>query len=217
MTNNTETAPVEEPAGLWPRYKWLLIGGIALILGLLVGWATIMLIGRPYTYHGTVIQSPDPARNFTLSGADGQEVSLDDFRGQAVLLYFGYTFCPDVCPATMVELGQATKILGDDAQKTQVIMISVDPDRDTPEKLAEYVTHFDPSFIGVTGSEDEVAEVATQFGIFYEKHEGTVATGYLIDHTASVVVIDPEGHLRLVYPFGTPAADIAADLSHLVN
>ncbi len=96
-------------------------------------------------------------------------------------------------------------------------MISIDPDRDSPESLAEYVTHFDPSFIGITGSEDEVAAVATQYGIFYEKHEGTAATGYLIDHTASVVVIDPDGYLRLVYPFGTPANDIAEDIRHLVN
>jgi protein SCO1/2 len=217
LAHSTETAPREEPIGFWPRYKWLLIGGAALVLGLLVGWALINLFGTPYTYHGTLIQSPDRDRNFTLNGAGGEEVSLYDFRGKAVLLYFGYTFCPDVCPATMVELAQANQLLGDDADQAQVIMISVDPDRDTPEKLADYVTHFDPTFLGITGSEDEVAAVATQYGIFYEKHEGTVATGYLIDHTASVVVIDPDGYLRLVYPFGTPAEDIAEDLRHLVN
>jgi protein SCO1/2 len=217
MAQSMETATIEEDSGLWQRYKWLLIGGIALILGLLVGWVIIKLIGPPYTYHGTVIQSPEPARNFTLTGSGGEQVNLRDFRGQAVLLYFGYTFCPDVCPATLVELAQANERLGDDAQKAQVIMISLDPDRDTPEQLEEYVTHFDPSFIGITGSEDEVAQVATQYGIFYEKHEGTIATGYLIDHTASVVVIDPDGHLRLIYPFGTPAEEIAEDIRHLVN
>jgi protein SCO1/2 len=217
LAQGTETAPLEEPAGFWPRYKWPVIGGLALVLGLLVGWVLINLIGTPYTYHGTLIQSPDRDRNFTLTGAGGEGISLYDFRGKAVLLYFGYTFCPDVCPATMVELAQANQLLGDDAGQVQVIMISIDPDRDTPEKLAEYVTHFDPSFLGITGSEDEVAAVATQYGIFYEKHEGTVATGYLIDHTASVVVIDPDGYLRLVYPFGTPAEDIAEDLKHLVN
>jgi protein SCO1/2 len=217
VAQGTETVVIDEPSGFWSRYKWWLIGGLALILGLFVGWAIISLIGAPYTYHGTLIQSPEPDRNFTLTGSGGEAVSLHDFRGQAVLLYFGYTFCPDVCPATMVELARATELLDQDAQKTQVIMISVDPDRDTPEKLAEYVTYFDPSFIGVTGSEDEIAAVATQYGIFYEKHEGTVDSGYLIDHTASVVVVDPDGYLRLVYPFGTPAEDIAEDLSHLVN
>lgn len=217
MTQSSETAPIEEKSGFWQRYKWLLIGGAALILGLLVGWALIQLVGGPYTYHGTLIQSPERDRNFTLTGPDGQPVNLHDFRGKAVLLYFGYTFCPDVCPATLVELAQANELLGKDAEKAQVVMISVDPDRDTPEALEEYVTHFDPTFIGITGTEDEVAAVATQYGIFYEKHDGTVATGYLIDHTASVVVIDPDGYLRLIYPFGTPAEDIAEDIRHLVN
>ncbi len=213
----TETAAVEENSGIWQRYKWLLIGGISLILGFLLGWAIIRLIETPYTYHGTVLQSPELDRGFALTGPDGRQVNLRDFRGQAVLLYFGYTFCPDVCPATLVELAQASKMLAEDAEKVQVIMISVDPDRDSPESLQEYVTYFDPSFIGVTGSEDEVAAVAAQYGIFYEKHEGTVATGYLIDHTASVIVIDPDGYFRLIYPFGTPAADIAEDIRHLVN
>ncbi|UCC53662.1 MAG: SCO family protein [Anaerolineaceae bacterium] len=217
MTQPNEAVTVAEQAGIWQRYKWLLIGAAALILGLLVGLAIIRIFGSPYTYHGTVIQSPDLAADFTLTGLNGEPVSLHDFRGQAVMIYFGYTFCPDVCPATMVELAQASEMLGKDAEKVQVILISLDPDRDTPQKLNEYVTHFDPSFIGITGSEDEIAAVATLYGIFYEKHEGTVATGYLIDHTASVVTIDPDGYLRLVYPFNTPAEDIAEDLQHLVN
>lgn len=217
MLNNNEAAAVEKAHGVWPRYKWPIMGVAALLLGLAAGWVIITLIGTPYTYHGTVIQSPERDSNFTLIGPEGKPLSLYDFRGQAVLLYFGYTFCPDVCPATMVELAQATEMLGDEADKSQVIMVSVDPQRDTPEKLQSYVTHFDPSFIGVTGSEDEVAAVATQYGIYYEKHEGTVATGYLFDHTASVIVIDPDGYLRLVYPFGTPAEDIAGDLQQLID
>jgi protein SCO1/2 len=217
LTQSTETATIEEEPGLRQRYKWLVISASALILGLLVGWAIITLIGAPYTYHGTVIQSPKLDKNFALTGPDGKQVNLRDYRGQAVLLYFGYTFCPDVCPATMVELAQAIELLGTDGRKAQVIMISLDPERDSPQSLEKYVTHFDPSFIGITGTDDEVAAVATQYGIFYEKHEGTVATGYLIDHTASVVVIDPDGYLRLIYPFGTPAEDIAEDIRHLVN
>ena len=217
MAESIETAPIEEKAGFWQRNKWFFIGFVAMTLGLLIGWAVIRYIGAPYTYHGTVIQSPQLTPNFSLTGEGGKVVNLRDFRGKAVLLYFGYTFCPDVCPATMVELKEAVEKLGREADDVQVIMISVDPDRDTPEKLAEYVSHFNPSFIGLTGSDDEVGAVATQYGIFYEKHEGTVATGYLIDHTASVVVIDPDGYLRIVYPFGTPGEDIAEDLRHLVN
>ncbi len=217
MTQQNEESVSTDQQGMWQRYRWAFIGAGALVLGLLVGWIVINILAGPYTYHGTVIQSPDRAYNFTLTGHNGDSVSLDGFRGKAVLIYFGYTFCPDVCPATMVELAKANKFLGDEAEKAQVIMISVDPARDTPEMLQEYVTHFDPAFIGVTGSEDEVASTAIPYGIFYEKHEGTEASGYLIDHTASVVVVDPQGYLRLVYPFNTPGADIAEDIQHLIN
>ncbi len=197
--------------------KWVVFGAAALVLGLLVGWGLLQLFERPYTYHGTVIQSPSPAANFTLTGAGGEEVSLHDFRDKVVLIYFGYTYCPDVCPATMVELKKAMEILEEDADKAQVILVSVDPDRDSPEKLAEYVTHFNPNFIGLTGTDDEIAGAATPFGIFYEKHPGTIESGYLIDHTASVVAIDPDGYLRLVYPFDTPGEAIAADIRELAK
>ncbi len=214
---HTESTTESTQQGGWLRYKWLLVGFGALLFGLLVGWAVLAFIDASYTYGGTVIQSPDPVRNFTLTGPDGKPVNLADYRGQAVLLYFGYTFCPDVCPATLAEVAKARRQLGKDAEKLQVVMITVDPLRDTPEKLGEYVTHFDPSFIGLTGNENEIATVATIFGIYYEKQEGSEATGYLVDHTASVIVIDQEGYLRLIYPFGTAGEDIAKDLSHLIQ
>lgn len=222
MAEHSETSSVENPdlttsPAAKSSMKWVVIGSVALVLGLLVGWGLLQLIERPYTYHGTVIQSQTPAANFTLTGAGGEEVSLSDFRDKVVLLYFGYTFCPDVCPATMVEMKKAMQVLGEDSEKAQVIMVSVDPDRDSPEKLAEYVTHFNPNFIGLTGSEDEIAQAATPFGIFYEKHPGSIESGYLIDHTASVVVIDPDGYLRLVYPFDTPGEAIAADIQEMAK
>ena len=216
MQHAEPTSDSEKSSAL-QRYKWLLIGVAALILGLLAGWAVIALVDASYSYHGTVIQSPDPANNFTLTGFDSEPVSLEDFRGQAVMLYFGYTFCPDVCPATLVELANASQLLGKDAEKLQVIMVTVDPLRDTPEKLEKYVTHFNPDFLGLTGTEDEIVAAATPFGIYYEKQEGSVDTGYLMDHTASVIVVDPEGHLRLIYPFGTSGEDIAEDIRHLVR
>ena len=189
--------------------------------GLMAGFALIVIIAlprlRPYTFHGTVLQSPQPAPDFELTANHGQVVSLQDFEGKLVMLYFGYTFCPDVCPTTLSELGSALDLLGKQAKDVQVVMISVDPERDTPEMLAEYVTHFDPSFLGVTGTAEEISQVATLYGIFFEAHEGTDATGYLVDHTATVMVIDQAGHLKLVFPFGTPAEDIAEDLSHILN
>jgi protein SCO1/2 len=191
------------------KITWLLL--ISLLL-------TISLYAcTPYEFHGTVLQSTSESADFTLMSSNGQRVSLSDFRGKLVVLYFGYTFCPDVCPATLVEIAGAMDSLGEDAEKVQTIMVSVDPERDTPEQLAEYVSHFDPTFLGVTGTPEQIAETAALYGIYFEKHEGTAASGYLIDHTATVMVVDEEGHLKLLWPFGTTGQDMASDLSYLLK
>lgn len=198
------------------------------VVGILVGIVLIAIIAlprmRPYNFHGTVLQSPQPAPDFELKAANGQTIRLSDFNGKLVMLYFGYTFCPDVCPTSLSKIADAMDILGKQANDVQVIMISVDPERDTPEMLLEYTSFFHPRFIGVTGTPDEIAEVATMYGIYYQAHEGTAATGYLVDHTASVMVIDQDGHLKLVYPYTPPdqdvyisAEDIASDLAYLLK
>lgn len=189
---------------------------LVIVFGILLGLGACGL--RPYIFHGTLIQSPDPVPDFTLLGHMGQMVSLNDFRGQLVVLYFGYTVCPDVCPTTLAELRRAREVLGQSADQVQVLMITVDPERDTAEVLADYVTHFDPTFIGLTGTPDEIAAVATYYGVFYERREEEdSALGYLVDHTATQMVIDQEGHLKVVYPFGTSAEDIAADLEYMIT
>lgn len=198
------------------RSKALLIG-FGLLVGLGLSIFFLLPLLRPYSFHGTLLQSPDAAPDFTLTDSNGQLSNLSDFRGKLLVLYFGYTFCPDVCPATLAEISQAIELLGSKADQVQVIMISVDPERDTPEKLANYMGHFNPGFLGLTGSPEEIATVATLYGIYYEKREGSAATGYLVDHTASVMVIDEKGHLKLVFPFGTPAEDMAADLEFLLD
>ena len=186
--------------------------GVLLVLGL---GACRM---RPHAFHGTLIQSPDPVPDFTLLGHMGQPVSLSDFRGQLVVLYFGYVTCPDVCPTTLAELAQARVALGQKANQVQVLMVTVDPERDTVEVMADYVTHFDPTFIGLIGTPDEIAAVATYYGVFYEKQEEEdSALGYLVDHTATQMVIDQKGHLKVVYPFGTAAQDIASDLEYMIT
>jgi protein SCO1/2 len=193
-----------------------LITVLITLLGL-AGLVTAIFLLRPHTFHGSVLQSPDPSFNFTLTSNKG-DVSLKDYRGKLVLIYFGYTFCPDICPATLANVGQALRSLkASQAEDVQLIMISLDPARDTPEKLATYVAHFHPSFIGVTGAEDKLAEVTSLYGIFYEKHEGSAATGYLIDHTATLLVIDREGYLKLVFPFGVTPTEIADDLKYMLR
>lgn len=207
----------KEPKG---RTKLFIASG-GLLLGLVVGAIVLFATGvwhiGPPQFHGMILQSPQPIANFTLTDAHGNPVSLRDFRGKVVLLYFGYTYCPDVCPATLTELKQAMAQLGKRAGDVQTIMVSVDPERDTPQALQEYVSYFDPSFIGLTGTESEVLAAATPLGVFFEKSEGTAATGYLIDHTATVLVIDRKGYLRLVYPFGTSGEDMATDLRYIIN
>jgi protein SCO1/2 len=199
---------------MFKNNRWVFIVGLLVGLGIVAAIALPRL--KPYAFYGTVLQSPDKAPNFELESVNGT-VSLDDFQGQIVLLYFGYTFCPDVCPATLAEVAKAMDILGKKAKDVQLIMVSVDPGRDTPEMLRDYVTHFHPSFLGVTGSEDDIAALATLYGIFYEKHEGTEATGYLVDHTATVMVVDQEGYLKLIFPFGAPAEEIAEDLAFMLK
>lgn len=201
------------------RRLWLLLGlGVLVVVG---GITAVVLLTRALTppgYHGTSFQPTEPIADFTLTAHTGQPVSLSDFRGKIVVLYFGYTYCPDVCPATMHELARAMRQLSPAQQEQiQVAMISVDPERDTPEVLANYMDYFNPAFLGLTGAEAQLAAATTPLGIYYEREEGTVQSGYLINHTASVVVLDKEGHLRLLYPFDTPGEAIAADLRQLLR
>ena len=143
----------------------------------------------------------------------GKVHRLADYRGKVVLLYFGYTFCPDICPASLAELATAVATLDPgDRDRVQVMMISVDPARDTPEVLGSYMDYFDPTFVGFTGTEEQIATVAADYGVFYQAHEGTAATGYLVDHWAGTYLIDAEGRLVESFGFGTPGEDIAADV-----
>jgi protein SCO1/2 len=171
---------------------------------------------RSVDLHGMLLDPPLPANDFTLTSADGP-VSLDELRGKVVVLFFGYTYCPDVCPTTMVRLAHALDLLGKDADDVQVVMISVDPERDTPERLAEYVGAFDPSFMGLTGTPEEVAEVASAYGIYLARAEGSAATGYLVDHTSTVTVLDRNGERRLLWSFEVPAEGLESDLRVLLR
>jgi len=142
-------------------------------------------------------------------------VRLSDFQGKYLFVYFGYTFCPDVCPLTLSTLQSVRKRMPEEASQIQVVMISVDPERDTPEVLAKYMSYFDDTFVGITGSPEEIASIGEPFGLFYEKGEGSAATGYLISHSARAYLIDPEGNARVAYPHGATDDQIIADLKYL--
>lgn len=142
-------------------------------------------------------------------------MSPGDFAGEVVVLFFGYTHCPDVCPTTLAELAAAMPSLGETADEVHVVFVSVDPRRDTPADLADYVRRFDERFIGVTGDPETIADVASLYGIYYEAH-GTSGS-YTVDHTATVSVLDREGYLKLVFPFGTPSEALAADIAAIAG
>ncbi len=193
---------------------WTAIFGVAIVGG---GLLLALIAFKPYAFHGAVLQSPKPAYDFTILNHYGQETTLSDYRGKVVLLYFGYAACPDVCPSTLIELKQAREILDSRAGDVQVLMITVDPERDTAEIMAEFLAHFDPSFIGLIGTPDQVAQIATQYGIFYQKQDTSSVMGYLVDHTATVMLVDPDGYARLIFPYGAQGEDIAEDIIYILD
>ena len=191
---------------------------LCMVLMLLGGSSPGFAGEQPHVFHGIVSQSPPHAADFTLTAHTGKPARLSDFQGKLVLLYFGYTYCPGICPTTLAEVVQALRTLGpQEAEKIQVLMISVDPERDTPHRLAAYLTHFHPSFLGLTGTPDEIATTAVSYGIYYKKYEGPTADSYLVDHTSMVIVVDEKGIVRLLFPFGTSAQAMADDLTALLH
>ena len=189
---------------------------VAALLGIAFALFFVLPRMRPHIFSGAIIQSNQQAPRMELNAAGGETVRMTDFEGQVVVVYFGYTFCPDVCPATLSKLAESMEILGEKAADVQVIMVSIDPERDTPELLEEYVTYFDEDFIGVTGDPQTVNRVATLYGVYYEAQDGSAQTGYTIDHTSTVILVDKSGHLKLVLPFEGTAQQIAADIEYFL-
>ena len=201
-----------------PRKKLrlgLILGGavVALAIGLGVG-----VLARPYVYSGIVIQSSQPAPAMTgLVYDDGTSVDLAALRGEAVLIYFGYTHCPDLCPATLSTVNKALEELGSDADRINTFMVTVDPERDHLEDLGDYVRHFDDRFRGIWGSEADVRSVATQYGVHFEYDEADEAGDYLVAHSTQLLVVDPDGVLRLTYPAGVTPNELSSDLKELLK
>ena len=155
---------------------------------------------------------------FTMVNQKGETVTEKSFAGKPMLLFFGYTYCPDVCPTELQVMAEALRQLGDKASDIQPILVSIDPARDTPQVLADYVTVFDPSFIGLHGSEEQVQQLMKQYGVTaVRKDLPGSALGYTIDHTAFVHVIDQSGRWREQFPFGASAEDMAGDVRQLIR
>jgi protein SCO1/2 len=162
---------------------------------------------------GTPIDPPRELMDFTLPNQDGEPMSLRDLRGKPTLIYFGYTYCPDVCPTTLADLMRAKRQLDELGDEVNVLMISVDPGRDTSEVLKQYLGNFDEDFIGMAADHETLQQIGADYGLYVRKRqiEGTSAD-YLIDHTANTYFVDAEGRLMMIYGYGIPAEVVAEDV-----
>ena len=159
----------------------------------------------------------DYAKDFVLPDQNGKTRSVKDFAGKVVVVFFGFTQCPDVCPTSMAELAGIKKSLGADGDKLQAIFISVDPERDTPEILKAYMGNFDPTFLALRPSTEQLPVVAKDFKIYYKKVEGRTATSYSMDHSAGNYVYDPQGRLRLYSRYGSGPDAFISDIRLLLK
>jgi protein SCO1 len=159
----------------------------------------------------------DYAKNFQLADHNGQPRTLADFKGKLVVLFFGYTQCPDVCPITMTELAEAKRLLGPDGEKVQGIFVTVDPERDTPQVLKAYMANFDSTFIALRGTPEQLAALAKDYKVYFKKVEGKTPSSYTMDHSAASYVYDTKGNLRLYTRYGGGAQALASDLKLLLQ
>lgn len=168
-------------------------------------------------FRGVDITGADYARDFRLTDHNGQLRSIQDFKGKAVIVFFGYTQCPDVCPTSMTELAEVKKLLGPDGDKLQGIFVTVDPGRDTAEMLKAYMTNFDPSFLALIPTADQLPVVAKDFKVYYKRVERKTPTSYTMDHSAGSFLYDPQGRLRVYNRYGSGAPALAADVKQLLK
>jgi len=166
-------------------------------------------------FKSTDITGAPYGQSLELTDHTGRARRLEDFRGKAVVLFFGFTHCPDICPTTLAEISQAIRSLGPDAERVQLLMVSVDPERDTQDSLAKYITAFDPRFLGLRGELAATRKVAAEFKIYFEKRKQ--GDSYSVDHSAQSYVIDPQGRLRLLVRHDRIGQDLAPDLRTLLR
>jgi protein SCO1/2 len=198
------------------KFRHVFLLGLAVLIGLLVVFGTLVY-ARPYVYRGTLYDPPAPVKDFTLPDQAGQPFHLGEQKGNVVLIFFGYTNCPDVCPVTLSDFRKVKEELGNEADRVRFVFVSVDPERDTPERVGRYLASFDASITGLTAPRSQLEPVWKSFGVYQAKVESGSASGYLVDHTALVYVIDPEGDLRLTFPFGMQSQEMAADVRALLG
>jgi len=189
---------------------------------LALGWVSALAVlagcgqDKP-AFKGVDITGADYAKGFSLSDQDGQVRTLKDFAGKTVVVFFGFTQCPDVCPTALQEIAQAKQLLGADGAKLQGIFITVDPERDTPELLKAYVANFGADFVALRPSLEQLPKVTKDFKIYYKKVDGKTPTSYTLDHSAGSFMFDPQGRIRLYNRHASGAETLAADVKILLS
>jgi protein SCO1/2 len=197
------------------KVLWLWIAAVSSLILLTTG---CQIFSPAYEFKGAVMDPPVSLPDFELRATDGHLFHLSEVKGDIALIYFGYTYCPDVCPLTMAEVRTALAGLKSGREHVHLIFISVDPERDTPEVLARYLTAFGSDFIGLSDDFAKVKEVMKPYGAFAEKESAPEsAAGYLVSHTARLYLVTPKQQLLLTYPFGFTPEDLRSDLEYLLQ
>jgi len=171
----------------------------------------------PAAFHGSDISGSEVGKGWALPDVDGTPRSAKDYTGKVAVVFFGFIHCPDVCPTTLAQLTQVKQNLGKDGERLQVLFVTVDPERDTPEIMRDYLSRFDPSFVGLRGSPDQLAAAAKTFKAFYAKVPGEADGAYTMDHSSGMYAFDPEGNVRLYLRHGQSIEDITADIRRLLG
>jgi protein SCO1 len=188
-----------------------------LLVLVLMSALVLSTCGSP-SFRGSVVAEPVAVPDFVLTDENGEPFRLSEQQGNVVLFFFGYTSCPDVCPTTLANWRKVHESLGEDAGRVRFVFVTVDPERDSVERLGLHVNAFNPDFIGLTGTPEALAGVYEVFDVFYEKDTSSAsALGYLVNHTATTFVLDTEGMWRLREAYGTPPEDIAYDIRQLLD
>jgi protein SCO1/2 len=196
--------------------RTFLLGALAAAAGLAACDGALPGAGKR-AFKAVDITGAEYARNLSLQDPDGQTRSLADYKGKVVVVFFGYTQCPDVCPTTMAELAEVKRMLGADGARVQGIFVTIDPARDTAELLKAYTANFGPDFVGLRGTPEQTLAAAKDFKVFFNKVPGKTDTSYTMDHTAGSYVFDAKGRVRLFTRYGTGAQALADDLKILLS
>lgn len=194
----------------------IFIFGFVILLGL-VGVYLLLDTQRAYTFRGSLIDPAVEAPQFELTDVDGNPFQLRDLDDQVVIVFFGYTSCPDVCPVTLTDFMRIRSQLGKNEDKVSFVFITVDPERDTPDRMKRYLTNFDSEIIGLTGQPEDLAQVWASYGVYQEKSSLSSEENYLVDHSSRIYIIDQDGNLLLTYLFGTENKAIAEDVRYLIS